>query len=234
MKVRGVRRGFKIALAVALVPWLCAALLLGVSQYLVGRERALVHRVLADVPARTVAIVPGAQVWPPGEPSTILRDRLEAARELYRAGKVRRILVSGDHARADYDEVNVMRRWLVDQGVPSEAIFMDHAGLRTNDTMQRAARVFGVTDAIVCTQDFHLPRALYLARHAGIDAVGFVADRQVYPQARADHTRELLATALAVVDVALGRGPRYLGPPVPILGDARATHDAVDLIPGRK
>jgi SanA protein len=98
--------------------------------------------------------------------------------------------------------------------------------------MQRAARVFGVRDAIVCTQDFHLPRALYLARHAGIDAVGFVADRQPYPQARADHTREVLATALALVDVVLGRGPRYLGPPVSIEGDARATHDAVDRIPG--
>jgi SanA protein len=226
MKLRGVRRGFKIALGVALVPWLCAALLLGVSQSLVGRERRLVHRDLAGVPARTVAIVPGAQVWPEGQPSSILRDRLQAALELYRAGKVRRILVSGDHAQPGYDEVNVMRRWLRDRGVPDEAIFMDHAGLRTNDTMQRAARVFEVRDAIVCTQAFHLPRALYLARHAGIDAVGFVADRQVDPQASADRTRELLATALAVVDVALGRGPRFLGPKVPIAGDAAATHDA--------
>jgi SanA protein len=226
MKVRGVRRGFKIALVVAIVPWLAALLLVGLSQWRVGRERALVYRVLADVPARAVAIVPGAQVWPAGEPSTILRDRLQAALELYRAGKVQRILVSGDHARVAYDEVNVMRRWLVDHGVPDEAIFMDHAGLRTNDTMQRAARVFGVSGAIVCTQDFHLPRSLYLARHAGIDAVGFVADRQVYPQAGADHAREVLATALAFVDVVLGRGPRYLGPKVPIDGDARATHDA--------
>ena len=220
------RRGVKIGLALAILPGIVAVALLGVSHVVVGRERARLYRTIAEVPARSVAIVPGAQVWPGGEPSTILRDRLQAALELYRAGKVRRILVSGDHAHPGYDEVNTMRRWLVDRGVPDAVVFMDHAGLRTNDTMQRAARVFGVRDAIVCTQDFHLARALYLARHAGIDAVGVVADRQAYTHARADAWRERFATALAFVDVALGRGPRFLGPPVPISGDARATHDA--------
>jgi SanA protein len=92
--------------------------------------------------------------------------------------------------------------------------------------MLRAARVFEVHDAVVCTQAFHLPRALYLARHAGIDAVGYVSDRHEYAQAASDRTREAFARALAVVDVALGRGPKHLGPRVSIEGDARATHDA--------
>jgi SanA protein len=219
-------RRTRLLAAAALVAGAAAVAFVAVSHVVVGRERGRMYRRVADVPARPVAIVPGAQVWPGGEPSTILRDRLEAALALYRAGKVQRILVSGDHARQDHDEVNVMRRWLLDHGAPDEVVFMDHAGLRTNDTMQRAARVFGVTRAIVCTQDFHLPRALFLARHAGIDAVGLVADRQAYPQARADGARELLATSLAVVDVVLGRGPKFLGPRVPIEGDARATHDA--------
>jgi len=224
--MRPVRRVFKVLLVLALLPWVAGALLLGVSQVVVGRERARMHRALADVPARTVAIVPGAQVWANGEPSSILADRLQAALELYQAGKVRRILVSGDHASVGYDEVNVMRRWLLARGVASADIFMDHAGLRTNDTMQRAARVFAVHDAVVCTQEFHLPRALYLARHAGIDAVGYVADRHVYVRAGSDRRRELFARALALVDVTLGRGPRYLGPTVSIEGDATQTHDA--------
>ncbi len=213
-------------LAIALLPVLTVALLVAAAHVVVGRERAHVYRALADVPAREVAIVPGALVWDDGRPAMILEDRLQAALELHQAGKVRRILVSGDHARVDYDEVNAMRRWLVERGVPSEDVFMDHAGLRTLDTMQRAARVYGVQGAIVCTQDFHLARALYLARAAGLDAVGFVADRQAYPQAAHDRSRELLATTLAVLDVAFARGPHVLGPRVDLGGDARVTHDA--------
>jgi SanA protein len=197
---------FKILLAVLLVP----VVLVVVSQIMVGRERARMRRVLAEVPARTVAIVPGAQVWPGGRPSSVLEDRLAAALALYRAGKVQRILVSGDHARSDYDEVTPMRDWLRARGVPADAVIEDHAGLRTLDTMQRAARVFGVRDAVVCTQAFHLPRALYLARNAGIDAVGLVADRREYVHAAYDRTREVVATAVALLDVAFRRGPRHL------------------------
>jgi len=219
------RRRPRLLLAIVLAPVL-ASVLLVVAHVVVARERAHVYRAIASVPAREVAIVPGARIWDDGQPSMILEDRLQAALELHRAGKVRRILVSGDHSRTEYDEVNAMRRWLVDRGVPSDDVFMDHAGLRTLDTMQRAARVFGVRAAIVCTQDFHLARALYLARDAGIDAVGFVADRRAYPQAVHDQVRETLATAAAVLDVAFGRGPRFLGPRVDLDGDARATHDA--------
>ncbi|XYI01637.1 vancomycin high temperature exclusion protein [Sorangium sp. So ce1128] len=187
---------------------------------------ARIYRELDAVPRGEVAIVPGALVWRDGTPSAILEDRLAAALELYRAGKVRRVLVSGDHGRVGYDEPNAMRAWLVSRGVPSEDVFMDHAGLRTLDTMQRAARVFGVRDAVVCTQDFHLPRALYLARAAGFPAVGYAADRRVYANADRDAQRELLATALTLIDTWSGRGPRFLGPPVPIQGDSSASHDA--------
>ncbi|WP_437292318.1 SanA/YdcF family protein [Sorangium sp. So ce406] len=191
----------------------------------VGRS-ASIYRALDAVPRGEVAIVPGALVWPNGTPSPALEDRLAAALDLYRAGKVRRILVSGDHGRVGYDEPNAMRAWLVRRGVPSGDVFMDHAGLRTLDTMQRAARVFGVRDAVVCTQEFHLPRALYLARAAGFPAVGYAADRRVYANADLDARRELLATALTLLDTWIGRAPRFLGPPVPIQGDARASHDA--------
>jgi SanA protein len=220
------RRRMRRVLAITVGAIAAAALLIVVANVVVARERDRVYRGVDRVPARAVAIVPGARVWADGRPSLVLEDRLQAALELHQAGKVGRILVSGDHARAGYDEVNAMRGWLVDRGVPSADVFMDHAGLRTLDTMQRAARVFGVRDAIVCTQDFHVARALYLARDAGIDAVGLVADRHVYPQAGRDRVREALATTLSVLEVAVGREPRFLGPRVDVAGDARVTHDA--------
>ena len=142
-----------------------------------------------------------------------------------------RILVSGDHGTAAYDEVNAMHRWLVGHGVPSEDIFLDHAGLRTWDTMVRAARVFGIDGAVVCTQRFHLPRALYLARAAGLDAVGLVADRGPDPHRRWNALRERFAVPVAVLDVWTRRAPHHLGPPISIEGDARATHDGATLHP---
>lgn len=179
-----------------------------------------------------VAIVPGARVHKDGSPYQALEDRLLAANELFHAGRVSRILVSGDHATDGYDEVHGMRAWLLAQGVPSDAIYLDHAGLRTLDTMVRASEVFGVQRAVVCTQRFHLPRSLYLARAAGIDAVGLVADRHVYAKATADAIREAGARVKAVLDVhILGTRPRHLGPRIPIDGPASATHDRTTQCP---
>lgn len=200
--------------------------LVATSAWVVRRAAPHTHDALDAVPPRTVAIVPGCRVYADGTPSATLEDRLTAALELYEAGKVGRILVSGDHGRRGYDEVNAMHAWLVSRGVPEEAVFLDHAGFRTLDTMQRAARVFEVRDAVVCTQEFHLARSIFLAREAGIDAVGYVADRRVYPARRANEARETIARARAVLDVyVLHTGPERLGRPIPITGDARDTHD---------
>ncbi|MEM9188146.1 MAG: ElyC/SanA/YdcF family protein [Myxococcota bacterium] len=184
------------------------------------------YEVLEEVPARRVAIVPGARVYEDGSPSTVLEDRLQGALALYRQGTVSRILVSGDHRDDGYDEVNAMHRWLRARGVPEEAVFMDHAGLRTLDTMVRAHRVFLVEDAVICTNEFHLDRSVFLARQAGIDAVGYVVDRQVYATHRKNALREFVARSGAFADTYfLDRQPRYLGDPIPIDADARQTHD---------
>lgn len=156
-----------------------------------------------------VAIVPGAFVRG-GQPSSTLEDRLQTALELYDAGVVSRILVSGDHASVNYDEVTVMQAWLVAKGVPANDILVDHAGFRTLDTMVRARTVFLVERAVVCTQRFHLARAVFLARRAGLDAHGVVADRRRYPAHYTDQIRETVARTVAIIDsYILRREPRF-------------------------
>lgn len=191
------------------------------------RTRPYIVFTVADVPPATVALVPGARVYPNGVPAPALRDRLDAAADLYAAGRVKKVLASGDPAAPEYDEVHAMGVYLRDRGVPAEDLFLDHAGVRTFDTMARAARVFGVRDAVICTQAFHLPRSVFLARAAGIDAHGLVADRRLYPSRRYDDVRELIARTVAFLDVYVWRKePRHLGPKIPIEGSGRTTHGA--------
>ncbi|WP_394829025.1 vancomycin high temperature exclusion protein [Pendulispora albinea] len=170
-------------------------------------------------------VVLGAGVYPDGQPSAVLVDRLATALSLYRAGRAPKILVTGDHGRPSYDEPGAMRRWLEHHGVPTEAIFMDHAGFDTFSSMTRARRVFGIERPIVVTQAFHLPRALYLARSSGMAATGVIADRRAYRGALAMRAREMVSAPKAWLDVTTGREPRYLGPRIPIDGDGRVTHD---------
>ncbi len=191
----------------------------------VASAEARTLRTQLGAPVSEVAIVPGSLVYADHTPSDVLRDRLECARELWQAGKVERILVSGDHGSPYYDEVNAMHDWLVRAGVPDEVVFLDHAGFRTLDTMQRAARVFGVRAALVCSQAVYLPRAVFLARAAGMNAAGVVADRREYARAFASSLRERIAVAAAVAESALGHGPRLLGPRVDLSGPASVTHD---------
>lgn len=172
-----------------------------------------------------VAIVLGARVYQNDRPSDSLTERLEVSRWLYKQGTVKRILVTGDNGQASYNEVRVMFQWLVDRGVPAEHIFLDHAGFRTYDSMQRAARVFEVKDAIVCTQAFHMARSVFHARAAGIDAQGMNTSGLGYRTKRRDHVREFIARTVALLDAHVWmRKPKFLGPKVPITGSARATH----------
>jgi SanA protein len=172
------------------------------------------------VPARAVAIVPG-NTAKNGIPGRTLAERLTAALMLYRAGKTPIILVSGSHFD-NYDETAAMHRWLLQHGVSEGAIVDDAEGFRTLDTMERAARIFKVKGAIICSQGVHLPRAVFLARHAGIDAVGLVSNpRGLAHVLYSPH--ETMASALALVETTLGRGPAVLGPAQPIAGDTRTT-----------
>jgi vancomycin permeability regulator SanA len=169
---------------------------------------------VAEVPAAPVALVLGAQVYPGDVPSPFLATRLEIARQLLAAGKVRAILVSGDHMDWGYNEPGAMFQWLVDRGVPSQRIVLDHAGFDTYDSCARAREVFGVSAAIVVTQTYHLDRAVALCRHLGVEATGVGDDSvRIYREPwRNSVLRERGAVVKALVDVLSGRDPVFLGP----------------------
>jgi vancomycin permeability regulator SanA len=177
---------------------------------------------LAGVPAAPVVLVLGAQVNADGTPSAFLAARLDLAKGLFDAGKVRAVLVSGDHGRWAYDEPGAMKRYLVDRGVPAAKVVEDHAGFDTYDSCLRARRIFGVDRAIVVTQGFHVDRAVALCRQVGLDAVG-VGDESAtrFPGAwRRGRVRENFAAVKAVYDVATRRDPVFLGPHEPGIDDA--------------
>jgi SanA protein len=171
---------------------------------------------VSEVPRTEVAIVPGALVEPDGDMSAMLAARVVQASRLWHAGKVEKILVSGDHGSWRYDEPDTMRKALVRDGVAPQDVFEDHAGFDTWATMVRAREIFGVRDAVVVTQGFHMPRALYLADEAGIDATGLTADLRPWGfQGRKSTVREVLSRVKAVADVTL-ETPALAGPKIPI------------------
>jgi vancomycin permeability regulator SanA len=201
----GARRLRRWLLKAALVLVSLPILAVGASNAVAAiAARGRATTALSAVRSRQVAIVPGARVFQ-GRPLAILRDRLEAARALYEQGRVRAILVSGNETAAA-PEVSVMRAWLRARGVPAADIWTDEGGTRTRETMLHASGVHGVTDAVVCTQTLHMPRTLYLARAAGIDAEGIAL-----PTTLSEHPRfvaiEALKTTLAVVESVVRGGP---------------------------
>jgi SanA protein len=178
----------------------------------------------ARAPHAEVALVLGASAYTDGIPTPTLADRLAVGAALYRDRRVDRVLVSGKRGHGFVDQVEVMRRALVDLGVPDRVIFTDRGGLDTWDSMVRARKVYEVGSAIVVTQGWHMPRALWLAKRAGLQAHGLVADRSTTGrQRRGWGLREVLARVKAVADVVTGAKPRLLGPKIPITGSAEAS-----------
>ena len=197
--------------------WMAAALTAAIgavltASWLVGGTAPRVYSSVDDIPAREVGMVLGAPKYIGGRPSPYLIGRIRAAAELYHAGKVKKLVVSGAtyHAKF-YDEIAAMTEWLVELGVPADAIVGDGKGVRTLDSMLRMRDVFGYDDFITISQRDHCERALYLADHHGISTIGFEAGiGELYPN-------EWLFNALygplscvkAVIDIAIGRKAKY-------------------------
>jgi SanA protein len=167
-----------------------------------------------NVPSRRVAIVFGAGLWRNGTATPVLQDRVQTAANLYFAGKVEKLLMSGDNRFVDYNEPAVMGALAHSLGVPEEAIVLDYGGRRTYDTCYRAKAIFNVAEAILITQAFHLPRAIFECNQLGVNSVGVAADRRVYQISSVLYwnTRELFATVAALWEVNISH-------PVPVLGD---------------
>lgn len=172
-----------------------------------------------ETPHADAALVLGASVRR-GMPSPILEERAHAAIQLYLIGKVDKILVTGDDSVRSNDEVTPVRKYLQSAGIPDEDIFLDHAGFDTYSSMYRAREIFDVSSVTIVTQDFHLPRAVYIARSLGIEAVGLHARGGGTPS---DYVREIPASLKAIFDVAIDRQPKFLGEKFPIDGDGSAT-----------
>jgi SanA protein len=193
-----------VALALIALPLLGAAT---IEAWMRQATQGAIYREVAAVPPRRVAIVFGAQVLPGGRLSSALAYRVDAAIALYKAGKVERLLMTGDNRTPEYDEPTAMRNYAVARGVPADAIERDYAGLRTYDSCYRARSVFGVRpdEAILVTQEYHLSRALFTCGKLDVRAIGFVAEPFVGPRAAEAERREHPARWLAWWQVVVSR-----------------------------
>ncbi|MGN0450561.1 MAG: vancomycin high temperature exclusion protein [Acutalibacteraceae bacterium] len=170
------------------------------------------------------AVVLGAGVRE-GKPTPMLRDRLLVGIDLYKSGAVKKLVMSGDHGSTDYDEVNIMKSFAVERGVPDEDIFMDHAGFSTYETIYRAKEIFEADSVILVSQKYHLYRALYIAERLGINAVGVSADLDTYRGQTKRDLREILARDKDFFKCIFKPKPTYLGDKIPVSGNGNLTND---------
>lgn len=203
------------------------AVLLCISEYIKASARRRIISIdeaagLKDVDC---ILILGAGVWDGGKPSYMLEDRLKQGIKLYESGVSDRLLMSGDHGRAEYDEVNVMKQYAIDAGIASGSIFMDHAGFSTYDSLYRAHHIFKADKVVIVTQEYHLYRALYTAGRLGIDAYGVSADLRPYAGQASYDKREILARVKDFVYTILKPEPKYLGEVIPVSGDGDLTND---------
>lgn len=201
------------------------ALVLTINIYVIGTTN---HRIIKDVNTLTkdidCIVILGAGVWG-DKPSPMLQDRLDEGIRLYKEGKAPKIIMSGDHSGQYYDEVNIMKQYAINKGVPSEDIFMDHAGLSTYESIYRAKEIFNAKNIIIVTQKYHLYRALYIANQLDVNAQGVNSDPRKYAGQLYREFREILARNKDVLNCIIKPEPTFLGEPIPVSGNGDVTND---------
>lgn len=185
------------------------------------------HSLKEDKPPKDVdaIFILGARVFQNQTPSPMLQERLEKGLYLYQQGFAPKVIVSGDNGQKTYNEVQVMKEFLKERGVPKEDIFMDHAGFSTYDSIYRAKAIFGAQKVILVTQAYHLKRALYLSKQLGLSALGAPADQIEYHGQWKRECREILARVKDFWKGILRPKPKYLGPSIDLKGDGRVSWD---------
>ena len=189
------------------------------------KDNILTPEQAAELSGVDCILVLGCKVHDDGTPSAMLRDRLLQSINLYQLGASAKLLMSGDHGQHRYDEVNAMKQFALDAGVPSQDIFMDHAGFSTYESVYRAKEIFGVDKILIVTQEYHLYRALYIAQQFDIEAYGVASDLDTYSGQFQRDVREVLARCKDFAMCILKPKPTYLGEAIPISGSGDATND---------
>lgn len=203
----------------ALTPFFISAYVKSAAgQYLIDEKAA------ADLRADCILVL-GAGLRPDGSPNLMLRDRLDKGLALYFAGVAPKLLLSGDNGQEQYDEVNAMKQYVLDAGVPAEDIFLDHAGFSTYESMYRARDIFKAEQVIVITQKYHQYRAIYAARKLGVEAYGVSAVQKAYAGQSYREIREILARTKDFLKLVIQPEPTYLGEAIPISGSGLLSHD---------
>lgn len=215
----------RVLRTLAVLILLAVLLPLATSYYVMAstENRILTLEEAAKLDADAILVL-GARVWDDGQPSAILKDRLQKGVDLYDAGASDRLLMSGDHGQDNYDEVNAMKDFVVEQGVPPEVVFMDHAGFSTYESLYRARDIFQIKTVVIVSQQYHLYRALYIAERLGLNAYGVSCDRRVYNPYLLFSVRETLARCKDFFYSIFQPLPTYLGDVIPITGDGSATN----------
>lgn len=222
------KKPFLVALCVVVILGVlgCGALV-GINCLMVGttQDKILTQEQAAQLQDVDCILVLGCLVKDGGKPSDMLSDRLQMGVTLYELGAAPKLLMSGDHGREDYDEVDAMKHFAVDRGIASTDVFMDHAGFSTYESLYRARDVFQAKKIIIVTQQYHLYRALYIAHALGLEAYGVASDYHNYVGQTARDVREVLARVKDFGNAILQPKPTYLGDAIPISGDGNLTND---------
>ena len=199
----------------------------GINLWVVGsaQDKILTEDTAAQLQDVDCIVVLGCAVHDNGTPSHMLEDRLKRGVALYKAGAAPKLLMSGDHGTQGYDEVDAMKRYAVEAGIPSEDVFMDHAGFSTYETVYRAKEIFGAQKIIIVTQQYHLYRAMYIAQAMGMEVYGVASDYRQYSGQFARDVREVLARVKDFGMTIFWPKPTYLGEAIPISGNGELTHD---------
>ena len=205
---------------------LCIMTVFFINFYVIKSEKGKIIQDSSQVTDKADCIlVFGAGLTPEGKPSRVLQARLDRGIELYRAGVSDRLLMSGDHGHEGYDEVMAMKQYAMDAGIPSENIFMDHAGFSTYESVYRARDIFQAEKMVLVTQQYHTYRALYIAEQLGLQVCGVPAETPVYRGSWMLEAREKLARTKEFFNVIFKPEPTYLGDVIPIAGNGDQTND---------
>ena len=216
----------KIVRYLIIILIICMIIVLGINFYIkIFTEKQIIkNNDYSEIKDIDCIIVLGAGVWG-DKPSPMLEDRLLEAINLYNNNVSSKIIMSGDHGREEYDEVNIMKEFAIEKGIPSENIFMDHAGFSSYESIYRAKEIFRAKKVIIVTQKYHLYRALYIANELGLEAYGVGADPRKYVGATYRELRETLARNKDFFKCIFKPEPTYLGETIPVSSNGDITND---------